>query len=693
MKNPAIHVLVAGVLLLLAMATPAQPGPVQRPHIEVELVSEVEHVQPGEPFRVGLRMLPDAHWHTYWKNPGDSGLTTEMEWTLPEGASASTIQWPYPERVPMGHLVNYGYGGEHLLPVTITPPDDLAAGGTLEIAVAAEWLVCEEICIPGDAELSMSLPVRAGAAPKNDAVAGLFAWADERRPELVDWPARFDAGGEQLAIQVESDSLPADAEWTVFVGAENIVDHAQPAETAQLEGVLQAGQPLSPYLGELPDSIPVVFVDGRTGRAFEVTATPGSLQSTGAAAASAGPAEPPIGWGLALLLALAGGVLLNLMPCVFPVLSIKAMSFVAGAGHDQRAHGLAYTAGVVLSFAVLAGILLALRAGGEAIGWGFQLQSPWVVGVLAYLLFALGLSLSGLFAFGNRLMGAGQQLTEREGVSGSFFTGVLACIVASPCTAPFMGAALGAAVLMPWPMAMSIFLALGFGLALPMLLLSFSPALARRLPKPGPWMETFKQLMAFPLYLAVVWLLWVLGRQVGADGLAAVLGGMVVLAFVLWLGGRKSRGATLNSIRHVALALGAVAAVAALGAGVRMQAAPGEVENAWWEDYSAERLAELRADPERAVLVNMTADWCITCKVNEGVALSTDAVREALTAHDVVYMKGDWTRRDEAITAYLSEFGRNGVPLYVLYPHDGGEPTVLPQVLSPGLVVGAIESL
>lgn len=670
-----------------------QPGPVQRPHIEVELISEVAQVQPGEPFRVGLRMLPDVHWHTYWKNPGDSGLSTEMAWTLPEGASASPIQWPYPERVPMGHLVNYGYGGEHLLPVTVNPPEDLAPGEEFPIVVAAEWLVCEEICIPGDAELSMSLPVRTGAASKNDAVADLFAWADQRRPEAFDWPARFDASGEQLAVQVESDELPADAKWTVFVGVENIVDHAQPAETAQLEGVLQAGQPLSPYLGEMPDSMPVVFVDERTGRAFEVTAAPGSLQSIGATAANAGPTPPPIGWGLALLLAVAGGVLLNLMPCVFPVLSIKAMSFVAGAGHDQRAHGLAYTAGVVLSFAVLAGGLLALRAGGEAIGWGFQLQSPWVVGVLIYVLFALGLSLSGLFAFGNRLMGAGQQLTERDGVSGSFFTGVLACIVASPCTAPFMGTALGAAVLMPWPMAMSIFLALGFGLALPMLVLSFSPALARRLPKPGPWMETFKQLMAFPLYLAVVWLLWVLGRQVGADGLAAVLVGLVLLAFVLWLGGRRSRNATANSIRHTALALGAIAAFATLGAAVRMQQSSSEVENAWWESYSAERLAELRDDPERAVLVNMTADWCITCKVNEGVALNTDAVREALATNDVVYMKGDWTRRDENITAYLSEFERNGVPLYVLYPHDGGQPRVLPQVLSPGLVVSAIESL
>jgi thiol:disulfide interchange protein DsbD len=686
---PRLAALVLLSLPLTALAQPG-PGPFQRPHIEVELVSEVDHVRPGEPFRVGLRMLPDEHWHTYWKNPGDSGLTTEFEWTLPEDASASAIDWPWPERVPLGHLVNYGYGDEHLLPVTITPPADLESGDELPIRLAAEWLVCEEVCIPGDAELSMTLPVREAAPPKNQAVADLFAWADAHQPEPVDWPARFDTGGGQLAIQVESETLRADGDWSVFVGTENIVDHAQPAETAYLDGVLQAGQPLSPYLADVPDTLPVVFVDEAAGEAFEVTARAGSLQSTGEALAAT---EPPVGWGLALVLALLGGILLNLMPCVFPVLSIKALQFVGGSDGHQRAHGLAYTAGVVLSFAVLAGVLLALRAGGEAIGWGFQLQSPWVVGALVYILFALGLSLSGLFSFGGGLMGAGQSLTERDGVSGSFFTGVLACIVASPCTAPFMGTALGAAVLMPWPMAMGVFLALGFGLALPMLLLSLSPALASRLPKPGPWMETFKQLMAFPLYLAVVWLLWVLGRQVGANGLAAVLVGLVVLAFALWLAGVRSRGRTLTSLRHVAMALSLAAALAALGAGARLESESAPAEAAWWEDYSAERLAELRDDPERAVLVNMTADWCITCKVNEGVALNTDAVREALDAHSVTYMKGDWTRRDDAITAYLSKFDRNGVPLYVLYPHDGGEPKTLPQVLSPGLVVDAIESL
>jgi thiol:disulfide interchange protein DsbD len=681
------------LLTLLTIAAPAlaEPGPVQRPHIEVELLAEVESVQPGEPFRVGLRMQPDAHWHTYWKNPGDSGLATELEWRLPEGASASDIQWPYPERVPMGELVNYGYGGEHLLPATVSPPADLQPGERFAVALSAEWLVCETICIPGEAELSLSLPVRAGTPAIADEHRALFDWADARRPESVDWPARYDTAGDQLSLQIESSQLSADGDWTVFVGSENVVDHARAARWAAADGVFQAGQPLSPFFAGAPDPMPVVIVDDSSGQAFEVMAEAAALQSTAAAAPAGG--SPPVGWGLAIVLALAGGVLLNLMPCVFPVLSIKAMSLVA-AGGSQRAHGLAYTAGVMVSFAALAGVLLALRAGGEAIGWGFQLQSPWVVGLLVYVLFALALSLSGLFSFGNRLMGFGQGLTERAGASGSFFTGVLACIVASPCTAPFMGTALGAAVVMPWPMALSIFLALGLGLALPMLVLGFSPALARRLPKPGSWMETFKQLMAFPLYLAVVWLLWVLGSQIGADGIAAVLTGLVVLAFAAWLGGRRDRSPTAGTLRHTAVALSLIAAAAALGAGVRDSAVPAEAgESAGWERYSPERLAQLRDDPRQAVLVNMTADWCVTCLVNERVALSTEAVREAMAEHAVTYMKGDWTRRDEAITEYLAQFDRNGVPLYVLYPHDGGEPRVLPQVLSPGLVVDAIESL
>jgi len=676
-------------LVTAAPAVAVDTGAVQRDHIEVELIAETMSVQPGAPFRVGLRLLPDPGWHTYWKNPGDSGIPTEIDWDLPPGVSASPIAWPYPGAMPMGHLINYGYKGEHLLPVTLEVPAELPVGDDFVIRAEASWLVCEEICIPGDAELQLSLPV-ASDSPRLDAAnQALFAWADQRRPESVDWPARFSVEGGQLSLQIESEGHDGDTEWAFFSALANVVDHSVPASTTAGDERILVAQKLSPFIAGTPDALPFVLVDTVNERAFELTAQIGDLTSTGELA----PTPPPIGWMTALGLALLGGLLLNLMPCVFPVLSIKAISLVDGAGTDQRGHGLAYTAGVVLSFAVLAALLLGLRSAGEAIGWGFQLQSPWIVGLLIYVLFALGLSLSGLFNFGGGLMNTGQNLTERSGLSGSFFTGVLACIVASPCTAPFMGAALGAAVLMPWPMAMSIFVALGFGLALPLLLLSYSPALARWLPRPGPWMETFKQAMAFPLYLAVVWLIWVLARQTDANGLAAVLIGLVALAFTLWLFGKRDSGPVMSVARHVSVFAGLVVAVAALAAAARFESGPAEVADAWWEDYSAARLAELRADPDTAVFVNMTADWCLTCKVNEGVALNKAEVREAFEAGSVVYMKGDWTRRDDAITDYLAQFGRNGVPLYVVYPRNGGEPQILPQVLTPGLVVSAVEAL
>jgi thiol:disulfide interchange protein DsbD len=675
-------------LVAAAPAVAVDTGAVQRDHIEVELIAETMSVQPGAPFRVGLRLLPDPGWHTYWKNPGDSGIPTEIEWDLPAGASASPIVWPYPGAMPMGHLINYGYKGEHLLPVTLEVPEDLSVGDDFIVRAETSWLVCEEICIPGDAELQLTLPVVDEPPSINEAARDLFAWADQRRPSPVDWPARFNTEGGQLSLQIEPSGVASQTEWAFFSALANVVDHSRPASATAGNGRIFVAQKLSPYLASTPESLPFVLVDTVNERAFELTAQAGDLVSVGTSTAAATP-----GWLVALGLALIGGVLLNLMPCVFPVLSIKAISLVSGAGKDQRPHGLAYTAGVLVSFAALAAVLLLLRAGGEAIGWGFQLQSPLVIGILIYVLFALGLSLSGLFDFGTRLMGVGQSLTDQGGLSGSFFTGILACVVASPCTAPFMGTALGAAILMPWPMAMAVFLALGLGLALPMLLLSFSPALARRLPRPGPWMETFKQAMAFPLYLAVVWLIWVLARQTDANGLAAVLIGLVALAFTLWLFGKRDSGPVMSVARHVSVFAGLVIALAALAAAARFESGPAEVADAWWEDYSAARLAELRADPDTAVFVNMTADWCLTCKVNEGVALNKAEVRAAFEAESVVYMKGDWTRRDAAITDYLAQFGRNGVPLYVVYPRNGGEPRILPQVLTPGLVVSAVEAL
>ena len=674
---------------LPAWAAPAL-GPVQRDHIEVELVGETLSVQPGGQLRVGLRMLPDPGWHTYWINPGDSGLPIRLEWTAPDGTDISGVAWPYPDALPIGHLVNYGYEGEHLLPVTLSLPSSLVPGELFALDLYADWLVCEVECIPGDAELRLELPVSEAEPVIDTAWASLFDWADSRRPQPTDWSASFSTEGRQLSVQMDTGLALATDGWAFFPANENLVDHAAEPFIVVEGGLVQVSQRLSTYFTGAPEQLSFVLVHAGSGQAWSVSAEPGDLSSIAGPGGLAG-SSPHLA--LVLLLALAGGVLLNLMPCVFPVLSIKAMSLVSGAGQDQRAHGLAYTAGVVFSFGALAALLLSLRAGGDALGWGFQLQSPWVVGLLAYVFFAMGLALSGLFEFGTRLMGVGQDLTQKGGLRGSFFTGILASVVASPCTAPFMGTALGVAVLLPWPQAMGVFLALGLGLALPMLALSYWPGLARWLPKPGPWMETFKQAMAFPLYLAAVWLLWVLARQTDANAVALVLTGMVALAFALWLAGRRERNGTLASVRHVGVAMSLLFALAVLGTAARFESTAPAAVSAGWEPYSAERMSELQADPERAILVNMTADWCVTCLVNERVALNTEPVRQAMAEHNITYIKGDWTRRDPAITDYLARFERNGVPLYVVYPRNGGEPRVLPQVLTPGLVVQALENL
>jgi thiol:disulfide interchange protein len=416
-------------------------------------------------------------------------------------------------------------------------------------------------------------------------------------------------------------------------------------------------------------------------RGFALTAVPGDAaalpDSTGARLL------PVLG------LALLGGLLLNLMPCVFPVLSIKALSLAQSAGHARRTqalHGISYTAGVLASFTLVAAVLLALRAGGAAIGWGFQLQSPLFVGALALVMFALALSLSGVIDFGTRWMGVGDRLAAAAGYRGSFFTGVLATVVASPCTAPFMGAALGFAVVQPPGVALTVFLTLGLGMALPFLALGLLPGLGRLLPRPGAWMDTFKQAMAFPLYLTVVWLLWVLGRQTGVDGMAAALLGLVTVALALWWWGRAPGSRPL--LRRI----GVLALLAFAVAALRIPAliAPDEAAaGADHQGFSAERLAELRS-AGRVVFVNMTADWCITCLVNEQVALNTDTVRRAFAAHEVAYLKGDWTRHDPAITEYLAGYGRNGVPHYVVY-RPGQDGRVLPQILTAGLVVEALE--
>ena len=674
--------------------SPAPPGP---PKVTVTLLGEVDGIEPGAAFWVGLRQRIAPGWHTYWTNPGDSGEPPTLDWKLPAGWTAGPLVFPHPERVPVPPLMTYGYTGEVVLLTRLTPPPGLAPGAAVTLRGRAAWLVCEKICIPEEADVALTLPVVSGK-PRPGGGAPLIERARQAVPAPSPWPASLSATGETVTIQVAAPRLMADriAEVWFFPDRWGVIDHAGRQEVA----IGKDGITLRAPRGDLPDGagadLDGVLVvrekldQGLVSQAFAVRAV--------AVRAGSGPS---LSLWTAMGLALAGGLILNLMPCVLPVLSMKALALVGHADASRavlRRHGLAYTAGVLASFAALAGVLLALRAGGAQIGWGFQLQSPLVVTALAYVLFALGLSLSGLLVIGGRLTGVGQDLAKRPGYGGSFFTGALATVAATPCTAPFMGVAVGYALAQPAPVALAVFEALGLGLALPFLALSFVPAWRRLLPRPGPWMARLAQALAFPLYASVAWLIWVLSRQVGPDGVALALGGLLLIGFAAWLR-HVTRGATPRWRRATAaIALAGVAtavALAPLAAASPPVSSAAEPAGARSEPFSPRRLAELR-EQGKPVFVNFTAAWCITCLVNERVALSSPVVAEAFARRGVVYLKADWTSRSAEIATVLDSFGRSGVPLYAFYPARKGrapaaEPDLLPQILSEAAIIEAID--
>ncbi|MDP4535691.1 protein-disulfide reductase DsbD family protein [Alkalimonas collagenimarina] len=667
------HYLCAWLLLLLTVPAHAvTTGFKQAPHIQVELVSQYQSVSPGQSFLVALHLLPQEHWHTYWLNPGDSGMPTSIQWQLPDGVEVSGIQWPTPEAFSIPPLMNYGFEGSTVLLSEVQVPADYS-GTSLLLKANASWLVCEEICIPGDMTLELPLAVARQAVP-SEPFQALIAQGKASQPVSLQRTASYQVQDGVFSAVIESkDDLLVDA---FFVAATDLVEHARAQEISWQDGSLLLRQPQNTYFHQAPDQIEMVLISGS--QSFVVQA-----QRMDAGSAATVTAEFGLGaFMLALLLAAGGGLILNLMPCVFPVLSLKAISLANNSGDSarQKRDAWSYTLGVLAMFALLALVLIGLRAAGAAVGWGFQLQNPWLVGGLAYLFFALGLSLSGLVQFGSRLMQLGSGLGQQQGAKGSFFTGVLAVIVASPCTAPFMGAALGYAVTQSAPVALLVFLALGFGMALPFLLLAYSRRMARLLPKPGAWMDTLKQWLAYPLYLTTVWLLWVLGRQAGVDAQALVLVGLVCLAAALWLFGRHQLGLGFRLAPQLSWAL-ALLALLLLVVLQPQQGSQSSSTQAHWEPWSPARLAELTTE-QQPVLVNMTADWCITCLVNERVALNTDSSRQALQDYGVTYLKGDWTLRDADISIYLQSYQRDGVPLYVLY-WPGKEPLVLPQILTP----------
>lgn len=683
------------LLSLLALCAPfhAQAAETAKTeHVTARLVSDARSVEAGGTITVGIHKLIKPKWHTYWQNAGDAGTETSIAWTLPQGGTPSEILWPAPKRLMIGPVANYGYENEVTLLTKITLPENLRAGETFQIKAVVDWLVCEEICIPEQVKLDLSLPIVAKGFSTGISLREIES-ARAKLPVENAWPFTANVKNGKIELLAASADIHRSKITSAhfFASDWGVVKHAADQFVQVEDGNLSIT--VEPYDSKIPQVLRgVLVVDemslGKTVQQAYAVEAPlaGTLAPQGSFA------MPQINLATALVFALLGGIILNLMPCVFPVLSIKVLALVNNARMSRRrrhAYGIAYTLGVLACFGVFAAIVLAFKAGGAELGWGFQFQSPLFVLLLAYLMFAVGLSQSGLLSFGNSLSRFGR-FGGSDSYAMSFLMGGLAAIVATPCTAPFMGAALGFAVGQPAPILVAIFFALGLGLALPYLLLCYWPSLLRYLPRPGPWMERLKQALAFPMYATAIWLVWVLAQQAGANAVAAALGGMLLIAFAAWL--IASSGKTWRSASYT---LSAASLLGALALGfyfVNGASAPEQTANAnaRYEAYTPTRLEELRAQ-NRPVFVNLTAAWCITCLVNERVALERANVISAFESANIAYLKGDWTHRDPAITQMLAKFGRNGVPLYVFYPAGtSSQPVVLPQILTPEIVLREI---
>ena len=698
--------LAAGVFLAFTLAIGAaaaqtaapQTGPTR--HVQAELVSQRQGIAPGETIHVALRQQIQKGWHTYWRNSGDSGEATRIKWELPAGWQASDFTWPTPRRVPVGPLMNYGYQDEVLLPVALTAPAAAKPGEQVILKARASFLVCAEICVPEDDDLTLTLPVTPTPSPQDPKWGGIIDKTLAAAPKPAGLAAVFQPRGAGVALAVTGSALKganlADAYFYPFEST--VIDHAKPQAIERgPEGLTLTLSPGYGFQGgHSPAALAGVLAVGD--KAYEIAASPGA-PPPGASGLGPPPAAKglgraggaDLGLAAAAVFALLGGLILNLMPCVFPILAMKAASLAGHGGGDHaeaRKQGLAFGAGAVLTFLALAGVLIALKAAGSAIGWGFQLQSPPVVAVLALLMLAVALNLSGLFEVGTSLQGAGSGLASRGGALGAFFTGALAVVVAAPCTAPFMGPALGWALTQTEAAALTVFLALGIGFAAPFVLVAFAPALLSRLPKPGPWMEVFRKALAFPMYGAAAWLAWVLAQQAGAEDLAKLFAAAVVVALAAWLAGLAQRRAAMGGKPVVLTAGAGLLAALAIAAVVWPQDKAAELQS---EAYSPARLAELRAQG-RPVFVNYTAAWCVSCQVNDKVALSTHQVAQAFARHKVAYLKADWTKRDATIAAELAAHGRAGVPLYLVYGTKGGDGVILPSILTPDIVVKAVEA-
>jgi len=689
-------------------------GPVKRGAVTAELVAHDASIQPGRPLLVALRLKHDAPWHTYWINPG-TGYPTSLAWTLPEGFTAGGIQWPTPHIVQdtKGNVTGHGYEGDTFLFVEIATPAGLAPGTDVTLRAVADWLMCAEVCMPGDAKLELTLPVKAEAPAPNMAVARVFNNARAELPRPLDgWTLTAAREGATFRVKLTpAAGTTHRPEGLHLFDSAGLVDYAAPQTIAEEGGAivftLAAAKDGDAAATRLAG---VIFAKNGWGSAnpshgatFDVTLGATATQVSGLrsqASPNATTATPdsdlptPISGSSSLagtlLLALLGGLILNLMPCVFPVLGIKVLGFVNQAGSDRGkivAHGLVFTLGVLLSFWTLAGLLLVLRAGGAQLGWGFQLQSAGFVFGMAVFLLVFALNLSGLFEVGLSATGVGGKLQMQQGYGGSFFTGVLATLVATPCSAPFLAPALGAALALSAVESFAVFTAIALGLSAPYLLLSAFPAAVKFLPRPGAWMETFKQLMAFPLYATVGWLLWVLAGQTKDNDSALLLiaFGLVLVAMAAWVYGRWPKPAARAAA--AALLLGGVW----LGWPKTAEAAPATASGyaMKWEPWSPAAVGAARA-AGRTIYVDFTARWCATCQTNKAAVFSSAAVLAELEKRNVLLLKADWTSKDATITAELAKWNRSAVPFNLIYAPGQAEPVILPELLTAGTVLEAL---
>ncbi len=697
-------------------------------------------VESGKPVWLGLQLQHQPHWHTYWQNPGDSGLPTTLQWTLPPGVHAGPIQWPTPQRIAIGKLANFGYEGQVLLPVALTldPSFQPTIKGELEVRLQASWLVCRQECIPQEGEFVVRLPVRGSFALHGAA----FAAAQAAAPQASTAKATAKVQDQALVLSVQG--LPAAWQGKALQVYPEVANVLEPATAPQASDALastlsatlppatqhwqgntwSATAPLSSQRDSSPASLALVLVSGTQNLRVHATITgtwpalaaPASVSPAleaalreNAAAQAASPAtargaaDTPQGWGgwaLALAAAVLGGLILNLMPCVLPVLAIKVLAFShhQGSSAAQRAQGVAYTAGVVLSFVALGALMLALRATGEQLGWGFQLQSPAFVAALALLFTLIGFNLAGLLEVGSLLPHSLATLQARHPLADAFLSGVLAVAIASPCTAPFMGASLGYAITLPSLQALGIFAALGLGLALPYLLASWAPQVGRWLPEPGAWMVTLRRFMAFPMAATVLWLVWILGHLSGVNGAASLMALLLGLAMLVWSLGLQGRSRTV--LASISIAVCAILA-GAIGQNVlKMQPldvpvgtgnGTGTGNTSDWQAWTPGRVEE-ELSQGKPVFVDFTAAWCITCQYNKQSTLSKPEVLADLHARGVTLLRADWTRRDPAITQALQALGRSGVPVYVLYA-PGHPPVLLSEILSPADIHTALATL